>query len=142
MKEDLPKTEIQRGAHEDPIHVSPEMAVAEAEVISADEGELVVGTSLWPDAWRRLLKNKLAVFGLLVVILITAGAIVGPWLIKATTGYTYDYIPSDANLIRSLPPFRSADGSFSWAHPWGTANSGRDSLGKGFLGGRISLMVG
>jgi oligopeptide transport system permease protein len=29
--------------------------------------ELVVGTSLWKDAWRRLLKNKLAVFGLIVV---------------------------------------------------------------------------
>ena len=142
MKEDLPKKEEQVGVHVDPIHVSPEMAVAEAEVISAEEGELVAGTSLWKDAWRRLLKNKLAVFGLVVVILITIGAIIGPWIIRATTGYTYDYIPSDANLIRSLPPFRGADGSFSWAHPMGTDNSGRDMLARVLLGGRISLMVG
>ncbi|HBB89050.1 MAG TPA: peptide ABC transporter permease [Blastocatellia bacterium] len=118
------------------------MAVAEAEVISAEEGELVAGTSLWRDAWRRLLKNKLAVFGLIVVILITIGAIIGPWVIKTTTGYTYDYIPSDANLIRSLPPFTGFDGSFSWAHPMGTDNSGRDMLARVLLGGRISLMVG
>jgi oligopeptide transport system permease protein len=89
-----------------------------------------------------LLKNKLAVFGLVVVILITIGAIIGPWIIKTTTGYTYDYIPSDANLIRSLPPFRAGDGSFSWAHPMGTDNSGRDMLARVLLGGRISLMVG
>jgi oligopeptide transport system permease protein len=142
MKEDTPKTEKRVGGHEDPIHVSPEMAVAEAEVISAEEGELVAGTSLWKDAWRRLLKNKLAVFGLVVVILITIGAIIGPWVIKTTTGYTYDYIPSDANLIRSLPPFTGTDGSFSWAHPMGTDNSGRDMLARVLLGGRISLMVG
>src|SRR6266566_894811 len=142
MKEDLSKTDDQVRAHEDPIHVAPEMAVADAVVTSAEEGELIVGTSLWKDAWRRLLKNKLAVFGLVIVVLITAGAIVGPWIIKTTTGYTYDFIPSDANLIRSLPPFRAPDGSFSWAHPMGTDNSGRDMLARVLLGGRISLMVG
>ena len=52
--------------------LSPEMAVAE-EVHS--EGEFVRGTSLWRDAWRRLLKNKLAVFGLIVVALITLASI-------------------------------------------------------------------
>src|SRR6266404_371341 len=126
----------------DVIHTPPEFALTEVDVHLTDGQELVVGTSLWRDAWRRLLKNKLAVFGLVVVILITAGAIAGPWIIKATTGYTYDYIPSDANLIRSLPPFRASDGSFSWAHPMGTDNSGRDMLARVLLGGRISLMVG
>src|ERR1051325_4554064 len=100
MKEE-PTNTTERAVHEDPIHVSPEMAVAEADAVSTEEGELVAGTSLWKDAWRRLLKNRLAVFGLVVIILITASAIVGPWIIKATTGYTYDYIPSDANLIKS-----------------------------------------
>ncbi len=142
MKEDLSKTDDQVRAHEDPIHVAPEMAVADAVVTSAEEGELIVGTSLWKDAWRRLLKNKLAVFGLVIMVLITAGAILGPWIIKTTTGYTYDYIPNDANLIRSLPPFRAPDGSFSWSHPMGTDNSGRDMLARVLLGGRISLMVG
>jgi len=125
----------------DLVHTPPEFAVSEEDV-HVSEGEFIVGTSLWRDAWRRLLKNKLAVFGLIVTILIIIAAIIGPPIIKATTGYTYDYIPNNADLIKSIPPFRSADGSFSWAHPMGTDNSGRDLLARVLLGGRISLMVG
>lgn len=125
----------------DLVHTPPEFVISEEDV-QVTEGEVVAGTSLWKDAWRRLLKNKLAVFGLVVTIVITAAAILGPPIIKAATGYTYDYIPSDANLIKSIPPFRAADGSFSWAHPMGTDNSGRDLLARVLLGGRISLMVG
>ena len=36
---------------------------------------LIAGTSLWRDAWRRLLRNKLAVFGMIVVVIITLLAI-------------------------------------------------------------------
>lgn len=125
----------------DLVHTPPEFAISEEDVHVAED-EVVAGTSLWKDAWRRLLKNKLAVFGLVVTIVITAAAILGPPIIKAATGYTYDYIPTDANLIKSIPPFRAADGSFSWAHPMGTDNSGRDLLARVLLGGRISLMVG
>ena len=125
----------------DLVHTPPEFAISEEDVHVAED-EVVAGTSLWKDAWRRLLKNKLAVFGLVVTIVITAAAILGPPIIKAATGYTYDYIPTDAKLIKSIPPFRAADGSFSWAHPMGTDNSGRDLLARVLLGGRISLMVG
>src|SRR4029434_2087275 len=58
------------------IHVAPEMAIAEQ--VMPEEGGYVRGTSLWRDAWRRLLKNKLAVFGLVVVVLITILSIIGP----------------------------------------------------------------
>jgi oligopeptide transport system permease protein len=124
------------------IHVPPEFAVAEGDVHVIQEDEYVAGTSLWKDAWRRLLKNKLAVFGLVVVILISIVSLLGPPIIKAATGFTYDFIPQDVTLIKSIPPFKSADGSFSWAHPMGTDNSGRDLLARVLLGGRISLMVG
>ncbi len=126
----------------DMVHTPPEFAVSEEELHLIEEREVVVGTSLWRDAWRRLLKNRLAVFGLVCISVIIAAVIVGPPIIKATTGYTYDYIPSDADLIKSIPPFRAADGSFSWAHPMGTDNSGRDLLARVLLGGQISLMVG
>ena len=105
--------------------------------------EFIKGTSLWRDAWRRLLKNKLAVFGLVVVILITLASITGPTIIKRTFGFTPDYIPTgDMKLVRSFPPFKGPDGEFSWTHPMGTDNAGRDQLARVLQGGQISLFVG
>ena len=126
----------------EPLHTPLEFAVTEDDVQVTAEDDFVAGTSLWRDAWRRLLKNKLAVFGLIMVTLIAITSIIGPPIIKAATGYTYDFIPRDVLLIKSIPPLRAADGTFSWAHPMGTDNSGRDVLARVLLGGRISLMVG
>ena len=125
------------------VHIGPELAVGEADIRSAELADGVKGTSLWQDAWRRLLKNKLAVFGLIVVVLITVASIAGPSVIKTTTGYTPDFIPThDRNLMKSLPPFAGPDGSFSWTHPMGTDNAGRDQLARVLQGGQISLFVG
>src|SRR5690349_8020094 len=104
--------------------------------------QIVAGTSLSKDAWRRLKRNKLAVFGMIVVAVVVTAAAIGPTIIYRTTGYTYDYIPSDINLIKAFPPFRGPNGSFSMLHPMGTDNAGRDLLARVLLGGRISLMVG
>lgn len=118
----------------DLIHTPPEVAI---------EGEFVHGTSLWRDAWRRLLKNKLAVFGLIVVAIITISSLLGPTIIRKTLGFTPDYIPTnDIRLIRSFPPFTGPDGEFSWTHPMGTDNAGRDQLARVLQGGQISLFVG
>src|SRR5688572_9894079 len=123
--------------------ISPEMAIAEADVRSEETVEVVHGTSLWRDAWRRLLKNKLAVFGLIVVVFVTIASIIGPTVIKRTFGFTPDYIPTnDVRLIRSFPPFTGPNGEFSWAHPMGTDNAGRDQLARVLQGGQISLFVG
>ncbi len=102
----------------------------------------VVGTSLWKDAWKRLLRNRLAVGGLIVFASVVVASAVGPVVIERTTGFTYDSIPTDRALVRSFPPFTAPDGSFSWAHPMGTDVLGRDILARVLLGGRISLMVG
>ena len=126
----------------DIIHTAPELAVGEGDVRSAERGEVVVGTSLWRDAWRRLLKNKLAVFGMIVVAIVALASLVGPFLIKLATGLTPDYIPPDVALLKSFPPFTGPDGSFSWTHPMGTDNQGRDLFARVLQGGQISLMVG
>jgi len=99
-----------------------------------EQPEIVKGASLWRDAWKRLLKNKLAVFGLVVVAIMAVAVIVGPAIIKWATGFAYDTIPPDGNLIKSFPP--------SLQHPMGTDDSGRDILARVLQGGRISLMVG
>src|SRR5882672_38506 len=64
-----------------------ELAVGEADMGSTQRGGEVKGASLWRDAWRRLLKNKLSVFGLVVVAMIVLGSLIGPPIIAATTGY-------------------------------------------------------
>lgn len=126
----------------DVIHTPPEFVIAAADVFAPERGDVIVGTSLWRDAWRRLLKNKLAVFGMIVVAIITVASVLGPFIIKQLTGVTPDYIPTDVTLLKSIPPFTSADGSFSWTHPMGTDNQGRDLLARILQGGQISLMVG
>jgi oligopeptide transport system permease protein len=129
--------------HDELIHIPPEMAIAETDVRPEEAAEFVRGTSLWRDAWRRLLKNKLAVFGLGVVVIITIASVLGPTVIKRTFGFTPDYIPShDINLTKSFPPFTGPNGEFSWQHPMGTDNAGRDQLARVLQGGQISLFVG
>ncbi|MCA1607210.1 MAG: ABC transporter permease [Acidobacteria bacterium] len=127
----------------DILHTGPELAVGEADVRSAEAGEFVKGTSLWRDAWRRLLRNRLAVFGMIVVAIVIVASLLGPYVIKKTTGYAPDYIPTgDVRLIKAFPPFTAHDGSFSWTHPMGTDTQGRDLLARVLQGGQISLMVG
>lgn len=130
-----------RQIREPEIHVGPEEAVAERDVAELITGEVVAGSSLWRDAWRRLLRNKLAVFGMFVVLVLAIASVIGPTIIKRATGYTYDSIPKDAALLKSFAPFRAPDGKFSWAHPMGTDNTGRDILARVLSGGQISLMV-
>jgi oligopeptide transport system permease protein len=99
-----------------------------------EQQEVVKSASLWKDAWKRLLKNKLAVFGLVVVAIMAIAVIIGPAIIKWATGFSYDTIPQEGELIKSFPP--------SLQHPMGTDDSGRDILARVLQGGRISLMVG
>ena len=119
---------------------NPKSAPA-AYVDSVTAAEVVVGTSLWRDAWRRLFKNKLAVLGMIVVAVVVLASVIGPTVIQRATGYAYDVIPKDTRLNKSFAPFRSPEGGFSWTHPMGTDNAGRDILARVLSGGQISLMV-
>ena len=96
--------------------------------------EIIKGASLWRDAWKRLLRNKLSVFGMCVLAFMVVAVIIGPPIIKWATGYTYDLIPTDNDLVRSMTPTLS--------HLMGTDDAGRDILARVLQGGRISLMVG
>ena len=89
--------------------------------------EIEQGTSLWQDAWHRLAKNKLAVFGGTVLIVLAVACIVGPWLSP------YGYEENNLNNTFSSP---------SWAHWLGTDQLGRDLMVRLLVGGRISIGVG
>src|ERR1041385_3054101 len=123
------------------LHVVPEYAVAERDVGEIVSGEVEAGTSLWRDAWRRLLRNRLALVGMVIVFLIALACLFGPTLIERVSGHPYDFIPRDASLTKAFPPFRTVGGRFSWQHPMGTDVAGRDILARVLSGGQISLMV-
>jgi oligopeptide transport system permease protein len=89
--------------------------------------DLEQGSSLWRDAWHRLSKNKIAVFGGTVLIVLAVACIVGPWL----SPYGYE----DNNLDNTFSPP-------SAAHWLGTDQLGRDLLVRLLVGGRISIGVG
>ncbi len=100
----------------------------------AENIEIIKGASLWRDAWKRLLRNKLAVFGMIVLAIMVVAVAIGPAIIKWTTGYTYDLIPTDSDLVKAMAP--------SLKHLMGTDDAGRDIFARVLQGGRISLMVG
>jgi oligopeptide transport system permease protein len=85
------------------------------------------GVSLWDDAWLRLKKNKLAMFGLCFLFLIIVLCLLAPVLTP------YGYEEQDLRLGASAP---------SMSHWLGTDTFGRDMLTRILYGGRVSLMVG
>ncbi|MUV37374.1 Dipeptide transport system permease protein DppC [Lentibacillus sp. JNUCC-1] len=93
------------------------------------EAEVLARPSLsyWKDAWRRLLKNKLAMAGLIFLILLGLLAIFGPMLTP--------YSVKDTSLPNQFKP-PSKD------HWFGTDNLGRDVFTRTWYGARISLFVG
>jgi ABC-type dipeptide/oligopeptide/nickel transport system permease subunit len=81
----------------------------------------------WAQAWRRLLRNRLAFASLLFLILLALAAVVGPFLLP------YAYERQDLLALYARP---------SHNHWLGTDHLGRDLLSRLLVGGRISLTVG
>ncbi|HET9532271.1 MAG TPA: hypothetical protein VFQ92_18065, partial [Blastocatellia bacterium] len=55
-----------------------------------EQAGLVRGVSLWQDAWKRLRRNRLAVAGGILVLIVLLLAIAGPWLVFKYNGFTYE----------------------------------------------------
>jgi oligopeptide transport system permease protein len=79
-----------------------------------------------PGAWRRLLRNPIAIGSLFLFAILIYFTIDGPrW---------FTYNPDDTTSAQFEPP--------SKAHPFGTDLHGRDVLSRVLQGARISLLVG
>lgn len=81
----------------------------------------------WQDAWRRLKSNKLALIGLIFIIVITLMAVFVPMFSK------YDYFTNDFKVSNQKP---------SVAHWFGTDQFGRDLFVRVMYGARYSLLIG
>ncbi|WP_044337090.1 ABC transporter permease [Rossellomorea aquimaris] len=94
-----------------------------------DDAEAVVRPSLsyWQDAWKRLVKNKLAMLGFVFLIGLIVMAVIGP--IISPHDVTKQTLSN-----QNLPP--------SGDHWFGTDDMGRDVFTRTWYGARISLFVG
>ncbi|MDB5462015.1 MAG: peptide transporter permease [Phenylobacterium sp.] len=86
------------------------------------------GRSLWDDARRRLLRNRGAVAGMVVLGLLVLAALVGP----ALTPYAYDEVNKTDVWFAPL----------QHGHLFGTDALGRDLLARLLMGLRVSLAIG
>ena len=93
-----------------------------ASLVEAEEG-----ASLWNDAWLRLKKNRAAVTGGVVLVVMVVLVLLTPWIAP----YSYEAQNLD---LGATPP--------SAAHWLGTDIFGRDLLTQILYGGQISLAVG
>lgn len=84
-------------------------------------------SSLWRDAWRRLLRNKLAVVGGVTVVLLCLVAILADVLAPQS------YTKANFGSIYQFP---------SREFPLGTDQLGRDVLSRMIYGARVSMLVG
>jgi oligopeptide transport system permease protein len=90
-------------------------------------------TSLWGDAWSRLRRNRLALVGGIIVLLLLIVAIFGPLLTP------YPFYKQDVNAALQFPG--GVVPPFATSHILGTDNLGRDILSRLMDGARISMTV-
>ena len=98
-------------------------AGAAAMEVAADRGR-----SLWDDARRRLFRNRAAVASMILLAVLLAAAIVGPWLLP----YRYDEI--NKNDVWAAPLVAG--------HVLGADSLGRDLTARLLVGLRVSLAIG
>src|SRR5690625_247489 len=84
-------------------------------------------TSYWKDAWRRFKQNKLALFGVVVIVLLGILSFLG----GPISGHNY----YENDLM-------NANQSPSAEHWIGTDNLGRDLFARTWYGAKISLFIG
>jgi peptide/nickel transport system permease protein/oligopeptide transport system permease protein len=117
-----------------PLEISAD-AAPEA-VLAGVGAEAIEGRSLGQIAWMRLRRDKVAIGGGIVIILLILVAIFGPFLVQDPTIY-------HPNLIN--PTFSRPNGPFggiSAAHPFGVEPvTGRDMLSRVVNGARVSLLI-
>jgi oligopeptide transport system permease protein len=105
------------------------------------------GTSLWADAWRRLRRNRLAVLGLIIIVINILIAIFADQL--APHSYSYQTLSERntapewvTNLFPSMVPVEAGGYiTINNAYPLGADHLGRDILSRIIHGTRVSLTI-
>jgi peptide/nickel transport system permease protein len=119
--------------------VSDQVPVGAEPAEAAGPAQAIQGRSLGQIAWRRLKRDKAAVGGAVVIILLVLMAVLAPLIVRIT-GSTPNEFHQDL-LDPTLVP-GGTFGGISWAHPMGLEpQNGRDIFAGIVYGARISLLV-
>ena len=121
-----------------PIELSPTAPDASPEAVLAGLGSKAIqGRSLGQIAWLRLRRDKVAMAGGVIVVLLVLLAIFGPFFVQNPDTYHGNLI--DPTFSRPIGPW----GGISLAHPLGVEPiTGRDMLARIVIGARYSLLIG
>ncbi|MEI6160111.1 MAG: ABC transporter permease [Roseococcus sp.] len=101
--------------------------MSSAPLSSAGQIAIETGESPGRRALRRFAQHKLAMFGLIIVVIFVLAAVLAPWIAP------FDPLETSWSRLRKPP---------SWTHPFGTDENGRDVLSRVLYGARASLMAG
>lgn len=100
------------------------------DVLVLNDAAAGVGRSLWGDALRHLLNDRLTLLAVVMLTLLTLAAFAGPIVVESVLHVDVE----DASVRdRYQPP--------SEEHPLGTDQLGRDQLIRLLYGGRVSLII-
>jgi len=86
----------------------------------------IPSNSLMKDAFLRLIANKGAVIGFIIIFLLILVAFIGPYITP------YDFLSQN---------FEMRNQGISWAHPFGTDDLGRDILSRVIYGARTAVII-
>jgi peptide/nickel transport system permease protein/oligopeptide transport system permease protein len=104
---------------------------------TAPGAPVIAGRSLSQIAWRRLRRDKVAMAGGAIIIVLILVAVIGPLFVQDPTVYHSDLI--DPTFSRPKGPW----GGISLAHPLGVEPvTGRDMLARIVDGAPYSLLIG
>ena len=97
----------------------------------------IASSSMWSSIFRRLRRNKMAIAGLILIILIVLMAVLAKPLSMGNDPYHMlgvNEVPVEIGRPELMPPMRG--------HPLGTDELGRDAWSRLLYGARVSLFIG
>ncbi len=94
------------------------------------EGLTESSTTYAGAVWKRFKRNRMALIGGSILLMLVLISIFAPVITKSTLGWDRDEV--DIQYIRAEPSAR---------HPLGTDHAGRDNLTRLLYGGRVSLSI-
>jgi ABC-type dipeptide/oligopeptide/nickel transport system permease subunit len=119
-----------------PLETTAHSAAPDA-ILEGVSSSAIRGRSLGQIAWLRLRRDRIALAGGIIVVVLIVISIIGPLFVQSPFAYHANLI--NATFSRPNGPF----GGISLAHPLGVEpQTGRDMLSRVVVGARYSLLIG